>query len=315
MRPHVVTRSVVLAVFVLAAALPGCGKDGDKGKKSADDFRIPDSLLTPIEGFNITIDEYHPIRGGVLANKDIELHYPASHIARYLATSNFGFAFNAHRKVLQDIGRPAPGGIVIIGAKDLAEYQFLTKKEWWYYGVIQGDTLYFEPFDVMMKRYDRVSRRSLGEIGLTQKISQMALKNLSRDRIPLWMRESIASWLAGEKSILKAQAAEFNKELIGYNPGLEELERNLSEAVDRGPTRVSFFIAYTMLENLLEKHAMSEIIVFARRLGEGAAIDDASREVFGMDYGKLVETVGIKGDFTDYLEDLLQEVPRKDGGN
>lgn len=315
MRINKAAVSAALLALALAAAMTGCGKKAEKDQDSAEKFRVPDSLLTPIEGYRITIDEYHPVNGGVMANKDIELHYPPSNIARFIVTTNFGVAFNARKKVEQEIGRPFPGRIVIIGAKDLDEYRFLTRKEWWYYGVMQGDTLYCAPFDVMMKRFDVTSQRPISEIALTQKIAQMALRNMSGDKLPLWMREAVASWIAGEKSILEVQAIEWGKELVGFNPPVEELEGHLREASDRGATRVSFFISYKMLENLLESHPMSEIMAFAGRLGEGAELDEASKESFGMDYGTLIETVRMKGEFMDYLGDALRDNSSLRGGN
>ena len=304
-----------LFVLALAAAMAGCGKKAEKDQDSAENFRVPDSLLTPIEGYGITIDDYHPVNGGVMANKDIELHYPASSIARFIVTTNFGVVFNARKKIEREIGRPFPGRIVIIGAKDLDEYRFLTRKEWWYYGVLQGDTLYCAPFDVMMKRFDVTSQRPVSEIALTQKMAQFALRNMSGDRMPLWMREAVASWIAGEKSILEVQAIEWGKELIGFNPPVEELDGYLRDASDRGTTRVSFFISYKMLENLLESHPMSAIMAFAGRLGEGADLDEASREIFGVDYATLIGTVRMKGEFMDYLGDALRDNSAPRGGN
>ena len=58
-----------VAVILLSAALvvsAGCG-DGKKDDSAADseEFRVPDSLLSPIEAYNLTIDEYHPVNGGI----------------------------------------------------------------------------------------------------------------------------------------------------------------------------------------------------------------------------------------------------------
>lgn len=305
-------RLMCLMALALMLVSAGCGGGDEGGEKSAEDFRVPDSLLASIEGYKITIDEYHPIRGGVIANKDILIQYPARQIARFIATNTFDYAYKAYGEVSRTIGRPSSNQIVLIGAKDLPEYQYLTKKEWWYYGVIQGDTLYFEPFDVLMKRYDMMSERSLAEIGITQKIAQMALIRLSRDKIPMWLRESIASYMAGEKAILMSQAIEFEKEYIGLKFSVEDIEKNLSLAENRVYTRLSMFIAYTMLENLMESHSLEEIVGFVRKLGEGFSLDQASTDVFGMDYGQLLEKVSLKEDFTHYLDEMPR-VKREEG--
>lgn len=297
-------------IFLLAAILVnGCGGDSKK-ESSKGDFRVPDSLLAPIEGYGITVDEYHPVKGGVIANKDIELHYPPSDIAKYISTNNFGYAYEAFQEVAKHIGRPADGQVVIIGSKDLAEFKYLTRKEWWYYGVNQGDTLYFMPFNVMMKRYDIFTRRSLSQIGLIQKLAQMALDRKSGGKIPVWLREGIASFVANEKSILQMQAIEFEVEMLGFNPSVEDLNGYLDKAEDRAFVRVSYFIAYTMLERLMESFTLREIVSFVGELGEGKSLDQASGEVFGMDYASMTEKIMLEDDFSIYLK----EVPRGRAG-
>ncbi|MBU8921441.1 MAG: hypothetical protein KOO63_06445 [Bacteroidales bacterium] len=302
----------IMMIFLLAAGLVnGCGGDSKK-EGSEVDFRVPDSLLAPIEGYGITVDDYHPVRGGVIANKDIALHYPPSGIAKYISTNNFGYAYEANQDVVKHIGRPADGQVVIIGAKDLDEYKYLTRKEWWYYGINHGDTLYFMPFNVMMKRYDIFTRRSLSQIGLTQKLAQMALNRKSGGKIPTWLREGISSFVANEKSILQMQAIEFETEMLGFNPSVEELDNYLDLAEDRAFVRVSFYISYLMVERLMESFTLREIVSFVGKLGEGKSFDQASGEVFGMDYGSLIEKIRLKDDFSVYLKEVPRGRPGED---
>ncbi|HSG27250.1 MAG TPA: hypothetical protein VLA34_02130 [Candidatus Krumholzibacterium sp.] len=302
---------VAVPLLLALAAAAGCG--GDSGGKDSDqDFRVPDSLLAPLEGFGITVDEYHPVKGGVIANRDIAIHYPASGIAEYISTNTFTHAYNGYKAVVKAIGRPAEGQIVVIGANDMDEYKYLTRKDWWYYGYIQGDTLYFEPFNVMLKRYDPITRRTLLEIGLAQKFGQMALNTLSGGRLPIWLKESIASFVANEKPVLEVQAIEFKAEMVGFDPTLEEIEAYLTEAEDRGATRVAYYISHLMLENLFASFTLDEIVSFAKRLGEGQSLDQASGEIFGMDYSALVEKARLKRDFTSYLDNVKRPDPRKD---
>ncbi|MCK4538839.1 MAG: hypothetical protein KAV42_08600 [Candidatus Krumholzibacteria bacterium] len=303
---------MVMMIFLLAAGLVnGCGGDSKK-ESSEEDFRVPDSLLAPMEGYGILVDEYHPVRGGVIANKDIALHYPPSNIAKFISTNNFGYAYEADQEVVKHIGRPADGQVVIIGAKDLAEYKYLTKKDWWHCGVIQGDTLYFMPFNIMMQRYDIFTRRSLAQIGLTQKLAQMALNRKSDGKIPTWLREGIASFVANEKPILQMQAIEFETEMLGFNPEVEELDRHLDMVEDRAFVRVSSYIAYTMFERLMESFTLKEILSFVGKLGEEKSLDQASGEVFGMDYVSMIEKIKLEDDFTVYLKDVPRGRPGED---
>jgi hypothetical protein len=279
--------TIALLVSVPFILLIGCGKDTDKEQESSqEEFRIPDSLLAPIEGYNLTQDDYHPIEGGVMANESIVLHYPASNVARFVAVKIFGMALNGIRTVTERIGRPVTGRITLIGSKDLDEYLFLTRKEWWYYGVVQGDTICFEPFDIMLKR-------GIAEISITQKIAQMALGRVSNDRIPLWLRESIASYIAGEREIVMNQVEEFRLQQWDINPSPDTLERDLRVAEVRADTRIAFGAAFRMLENLLTFSTVEDAIRFAKMLGAGNSLDSASRDVFDCDYQTLIERVRV----------------------
>jgi hypothetical protein len=291
MRPEWRSAAIVLFAAVLALSA-GCG--GDKKEDSAageEGLRVPDSLLSPIETYNLTIDDYHPVDGGLMANADIALYYPPSEISRFVAVKSFREILKGYRKVREEIGRPAEGKVVIIGAKDLDEYAVMTRKEWWYYAWIRGDTIYSEPIDILLKRWDPITGKTLAEIGLTQRMAQMALEGLSGGSIPIWMKEAAASYVADERAVLRMQIHQFDNQLIGFSPSLDELERAILAGDDMALSRTSYFFAYRMLENLLEKVEFSNVTQFARRLGEGASLDEASREEFGMSYMEMVAAV------------------------
>ena len=284
-----------MAVILLSAALvvsAGCG-DGKKDDSAADseDFRVPDSLLSPIEAYNLTIDEYHPVNGGIMANDNVELHYPAREIAHFIAVKSFSEILKGYSHVVQDIGRPADGKVVIVGALDLPEYAVMTRKEWWYYAWIKGDTLYSEPLDILLKRWDPITGKTLSEVGFTQRLAQMALGRLSGGRMPVWMTEAAASYVADERPILRMQINQYGDLLPGFSPPLDELEADILAGTDMTMSRLSYFYVYLMFENLLEKNKFSNVTQFARLLGKGATLDEASITEFGMSYRELIEAV------------------------
>lgn len=283
-------RAALIAAVLWAAAIAGCGGGSDEAKDDQA-FRVPDTLLSPLQSYRLSVDEYHPVSGGVMANDRIELHYPSSQFARYLATEVFGEAMRGYRVVAEAIGRPSNALVVVVGTKDLEEYRFLTRKEWWYYAVIEGDTIICEPLDIMRKRFDTVTRRSISEIGLTQRMAQMALDLKSGGRMPIWLREAVASHVAEERPILRAQIEQFKKELDDYTFELDDLEHTLRVAEDMMLSRAAFFYAYRMLEGILERASMEDVLAFAARLGEGSTLDEASKESFGMPYDRLVAAV------------------------
>ncbi len=305
------TTAVISLVAAMALAA-GCG--GEKKQDSAMDdesFRVPDSLLSPIEAYNLVIDEYHPVDGGRMANADLEVQYPSQEVARFIAVRTFGEILDGYREVATSIGRPAVGRVVIIGAKDLPEYAVITRKEWWYYAWIKGDTIYSEPFNIMLKRFDPVTEKSIARIGLTQRMAQMALEGISGGKVPVWMKEAAASYVADERPILRMQVHQFASALEVFAPTIDELEMYIQSGDDMEMSRLSYFYAYRMLEILLEKYEFSNVTGFARRLGEGASLDEAARQEFGMSYGELLSAV-MPSNMMDGAGPLPEPV-RKDG--
>ena len=248
-------------------------------------MRVPDSLLTKKEPFDLVLDEYHPVKGGDIANEDILIHYPPTQLYEFMSGKMFGIAFKSYKEIEEKIGRPSDGRVVCIGAKDMDEYKLLTRKDWWYYGTIKGDTIYFEPYHVMLKRFDRVSDQNIAQIGFRQKFAQMALDRKSGGNIPTWLKESMASYYADEGYVLKAQAAQWRDEYYDFRVTAEELNQYM------GLTRVSFYIAYQMFENLMEISSESRILEFVEKLGKGYSLDQASTEVFGFDYDTMISKI------------------------
>lgn len=277
-----------LICIIMVIAVIGCGKKTGEGEEtdSSEKFRVPDSLLTPIAGFNLTRDDYHPVKGGVMANAQIEMHYPAEEIARLIAVKTFGVAYKGYENVLAEIGKPADGRLVLIGAKDLDEYRLLTRKEWWYYGYIAGDTIYYEPFDILLKR-------GISNVAIVQKIAQAALIKRSGGRMPLWMREAVASHVAGEGDIVKLYGKGLAMQMVDVKPSPEVIETRLAEATDRDMTRAAYYASYVMLEKLLAFATLDSILTFADVLREGGSLDEASRASFGMSYGAMIDKVRV----------------------
>jgi hypothetical protein len=277
-------RLTLVAALCALFAVTGCGK-GTKEKKENPEA-VPDSLLAPIEGYHLTVDEYHVVDGGVMANAQIELRYPASEIARYLAIRVFGYAKASYEKVTEEIGRPAAGKLVIIGTKDLDEYLLMTHKEWWYYGYVKGDTIIFEPFDTLIKR-------GIAEKAITNRIAQVAINRRSGGACPWWLKEALATRIADEGEILRIQQPEFQYEGRNMNPTPEAIERAIAEGKDRGDSRIAYFSAYRMLENLLAKYSMKDVLSFLDRLREGKSLDQASTAAFGVGYAALIDRIRI----------------------
>lgn len=276
-------RRMLIAAAIAALALAGCGKEKKQDDAS---FRIPDSLLSELESFQLTVDDYHVVRGGVMANRQIELHYPAAEADRFIAAKSFGYLKRAYEAASREIGRPAADKLVAIGTADLDEYRLMTRREWWYYGVVTGDTIIFEPLDIMIKR-------SIAEQSIANRVAQAAINRRSGGRSPVWLREAVASRVANEEEILKIQMPEFEHEGRNMNPSPEKIEEAIAEGIDRGDSRIAYYAAYRMLENLLARHSMDNVLSFFDRLREGKALDEASAEAFGLPYAALIDRIRV----------------------
>lgn len=279
------THTIIALLLILVLAV-GCGKGAKEKGAGKEAFRVPDSLLSALNSFDLTVDDYHVINGGVMANAQIEVRYPASEIARYVVVRTFGAAKAAYEKVTKEIGRPAETKLVLIGASDLDEYRLLARKEWWYYGYVRGDTIYFEPLDILM-------RRNIAEVSITQRIAQVALNRRSDGKIPLWLKEAVASRVAGEKDILDIQMPEFQNEGRNMYPSPQEIESAIAAGTDRGDTRIAYHASYRMLEKLLATHSMDNVLSFLDRLKEGKTLDQSSQEAFGIGYDALLDKIRV----------------------
>jgi hypothetical protein len=279
------THNIIALLLILVLAV-GCGKRAKEKGAGKEAFRVPDSLLSSINSYGLTVDDYHVIKGGVMANAQIEMRYPANEIARYVGVRAFGAAKAAYEKVSKEIGRPAETKLVLIGASDLDEYRLLTRKEWWYYGYVRGDTIYFEPFDILMKR-------NIAEMSITQRIAQAALNRRSDGKIPLWLKEAVASRIAGEKDILDLQMPEFQNEGRNMYPSPQEIESAIAAGTDRGDTRIAYHASYRMLEKLLATQSMDNVLSFLDRLKEGKTLDQSSQEAFGIGYDALLDKIRV----------------------
>ena len=279
---------IVLMVVLVLVLVAGCGKGDREENASKTEFRIPDSLLSPLDGYKLTRDDYHPVRGGTMESAELVLHYPASEVARYVAVETFGAARKGLDLVRESIGPPADGKVVLIGSLDLDEYRFLTRKEWWYYGVVRGDTIYFEPFDIMLKR-------TILEVGIAQKMAQMALGKRSGGRIPLWMKEGLASRVAGEWSIIRTQMAEFEDGVYDTTPSPDRIEEILAAADDRPLTRIAFYCSYIMVNRVVQEFGMERILAFLDLLAGGRGVDEACMDAFGMNYVSLLDRIRLDG--------------------
>lgn len=275
-----------IAILLMLVLAIGCGKGSKDAKSDKEAFRVPDSLLAPIEGYHLTVDDYHVINGGVMANAQIELRYPASEIARFIAVKTFGLAKAGYEKVTKEIGRPAAGKIVLIGTVDLDEYLLMTRREWWYYGYVKGDTIIFEPFDIMIKR-------EIAEVGITNRIAQAAINRRSGGNSPFWLKEALATRVAGEIEILKIQMPEFEYAGTNMNPSPEVIETAIADGRDRAESRISYYAACRMLDKLLTMHSMDNVLSFLDRLREGMTLDEASAQAFGIGYGALIDKIRV----------------------
>jgi hypothetical protein len=136
-------------------------------------------------------------------------------------------------------------------------------------------------------------KRHVAETGIANRIAQVAIDRRSGGRSPFWLKEAVATRIAGEVEILKIQMPELQFAKTNMNPSPEAIETAIAEGKDRSTSRASYYAAYRMLDKLLTMHSMDNVLSFFDRLKEGKTLDEASVEAFGIGYQALIDKIRV----------------------
>ena len=168
--------------------------------------------------FGIDRDQYWEDKGGVLANEFFEVWYPVGRVTVTHGMQAFVHLMPALEKFNQFFG-DSPSDRLVIKTWDYMEYYRRDLgRDYWYYSVIEGDSMKMQPVSVLYAR-------GIDGIAIPHEYYQWAIGKITRNGAPRWIEEGMASYLSGEGSILTGQMVEFPDRKAPMNP--EEIEKIL----------------------------------------------------------------------------------------
>lgn len=304
---------VAVRFFVVVTALAfvfGCGDSSKKSKDDAATDETGDEILTKTQRpfdrpsyvspsvavnpmsrsildtlrhykkiNNVTRDEAWPGRGGVLANDYFEVWYPegatmVSHGVRVLNDM-----MGARARLEEYMGHAPEEPLVILLSPYMDTYKEWTGKEYWHYSELHADSMTMQPLYILI-------RRGLVDIALPHEYYQWAMGHETNFGAPRWLEEGVASYISSEGNVLKNQLAEFPAE--SYAMSLDEIEAALLSESDRQQTRIAYYHAYRMVQSIVDRFGDDKLVLLIARMGQGATMDEACVDAFGVNYEQLV---------------------------
>jgi hypothetical protein len=253
---------------------------------------VLDSMRAQKKRFHITQDQYWEDKGGVLANEFFEVWYPAGRVTVTQGMYVFQELMPA-RKTFEEFFGTAPRELLVVRCSpDLDTYKAMTGRDWWYYSAIKGDSLTFAPLFI-------ISRRGISDVALPHEYYQWAIRKITRDGVPRWLEEGIASYLAGEGDLLLNQMYEFKDSDVSMTP--EKIEMVLQSEEDRRESRIAYFRSYRMVKQLIGTYGEKPFKQAVLAIGEGSSLDQACMKAFHKEYNAVLQ------DATQYTVDLSQK--------
>lgn len=238
-----------------------------------------DTLRRYKKTFEITRDEYWPETGGVLANQYFEVWYPPGRVTVTHGMRFFIEIMPARAKFAAFFGSAPEDPLIIYNMSELDVYRELTGREWWYYSVIEGDTMTSSPIFHLVKR-------SIVHLAVPREYYQWAVTKTSRDGAPRWLQEGLASYLAREHLLLTTQMYEFPERNEKYE--LAELESVLENETERAASRRAYYYSWRMVSELIDKYGEEKVRDVVVLLGQGYQLEEAFEEAFGESYDNVI---------------------------
>lgn len=243
---------------------------------------VRESLRVYRDRHKITRDEYWDGYGGVLANEYFEVWYPEGKTGVTHGLHCFNIIMPAHKQFVDAFGSAPDDTLVIYCIADMVEYRGRTTRDWWHYSEMKGDTLTYQPLFVLVKR-------GLDKIAVPKEYFKWAIRRSSGERAPRWLEDGMASRMAGEGDLLRAQLVEFDDYF--QEMSADDVETLLEKEEVRGRTRMAYYRAYRMTTNMVDRYGEDRVWAFVSGLGDGMSLDDASRKVFDEPFDNVVALI------------------------
>jgi hypothetical protein len=300
-----------VVLFVGLAIALGCGKSSDEGTETAQrakpkkmptqqhfptpahlqqykvtDRRLSGAIMDTLRHLkkkhNVTRDEQWPGEGGVLANDFFEVWYPEgvaviSHAMRVVNDMMY-----ARAKFARVFGDAPMEPLVILLPPYLDQYKEWTGRDYWHYSDLRADTMTIQPIYILQKR-------GLLDVALPHEYFQWAIGRFTNFGAPRWVEEGLASYLSEDGWVLEQIVGEFPEE--ARDVPVERIEEALVLEEIRADTRVAYYLAYRMVQSLVERYGEEKLVEAILLMAQGHGMDDACQRVYGMGYKDVCDLV------------------------
>lgn len=264
-------------------------KGRDKGELQGN---ILDTLRVKKKRFNITRDQYWDEHGGVLGNDYFEVWYPVGRTTVTHGMYVFEELMPARKKFETFFGEVPEDLLVITSSPTMEAYNKSTGREWWYYSVIEGDSITFSPVFILFKR-------GISPVAVPHEYYQWAIQKITNYGVPRWLEEGMASYLSGEGKLLLDQMYEFKEDDTSMTP--QRIEDVLQGEAARKESRIAYYHSYRMVGKLVDTYGEEKLKRAILAVGRGNTVNDAFKTVLGVDYDEALKIA------SDYEVDLTKK--------
>ncbi len=159
---------------------------------------------------------------------------------------------------------------------EVEDYKRVAGVDVWITHLVSGPYILMQPVDVLF-------RRTLAGHAAYAAVAQALLDLQTHGRIPMWLREGIASYLAQEGFEHLSFMAEFRAAGQPVLMTPSEVESNVYPLVDRRAGRIARYNAFLMVWHLSETYGWDRVQALLAAVNAGAHFDDAVQAVYGME--------------------------------
>jgi hypothetical protein len=249
---------------------------------------VMDSLRVMKKRYGVTRDEYWDDKGGILANDFVEVHYPPGPTTVTHGMHTLEQIVFAREKCRSYWGEVPAGKLEVICTEEMEDYTKETGREWWHYSKIEDDKITFQPIYILYQR-------GLGEIAIAHEYHEWAIGKLTGGKMPRLLAEGFASYLSGEKDLLRQQVAHLSEEDIKMTP--EEVESTLKQESKKDRSRVAYYHALRLVTGILFHYGDDGMQQVMRRMHDGVTLDSAFQKMCDKTYEEVLRQVAdYKGD-------------------
>ncbi len=241
--------------------------------------RVMDSLRVRKKRYGISRDAYWDGKGGVLANRYFEVWYAPGRFTVTHAMHAFQELTFAREECRSFFGHAPEETLRVYCPLDLEDYRQRSGRDWWYYAEIREDQMIFQPILILV-------RRGLDAIAIPHEYFQWAIRKLSKGNAPRWLEEGLASYLSGEKRVLREQLKEFALRDTGMTA--KEVEEILKGEEQRESSRIAYYHAYMMVEKLILLHTEAKLKEVILLMEKGEKREEAFSITFEKPYGEVL---------------------------